>query len=138
MKIKTNEATGPVLDWLVAAALNAQHGEDRVIKVCRRESGTPAWIERENYPGSAPIYHRFAPSTDWQQGEPIIDRDNIAHSPSATADSDEAHRWAAEMRDTAGKRIAKCYGPTPLIAAMRCYVASKLGEEIDIPDELLA
>ncbi len=28
-------------------------------------------------------------------------------------------------------------GPTPLIAAMRCYVASKLGDEVDIPEELL-
>jgi hypothetical protein len=29
------------------------------------------------------------------------------------------------------------YGPTPLIAAMRCYVASKLGDEVEVPDELL-
>jgi len=28
------------------------------------------------------------------------------------------------------------YGPTPLIAAMRCYVASKMGDEIDVPTEL--
>jgi len=28
-------------------------------------------------------------------------------------------------------------GPAPLIAAMRCYVASKLGNEIDIPEELI-
>jgi len=28
------------------------------------------------------------------------------------------------------------YGPTPLIAAMRCFVASKLGEEVDVPQEL--
>lgn len=28
------------------------------------------------------------------------------------------------------------YGPTPLIAAMRCYVASKLGDEVEIPEEL--
>ena len=28
-------------------------------------------------------------------------------------------------------------GPTPLIAAMRCFVASKLGDEVDIPKELL-
>jgi hypothetical protein len=27
-------------------------------------------------------------------------------------------------------------GPTPLIAAMRCYVASKLGDDIDLPEEL--
>jgi hypothetical protein len=30
------------------------------------------------------------------------------------------------------------HGHTPLIAAMRCYVASKLGDEVEIPDELLA
>jgi hypothetical protein len=28
------------------------------------------------------------------------------------------------------------YGDTPLIAAMRCYVASKLGDEVEIPKEL--
>jgi hypothetical protein len=28
------------------------------------------------------------------------------------------------------------YGNTPLIAAMRCYVASKMGDEIEIPEEL--
>jgi hypothetical protein len=28
-------------------------------------------------------------------------------------------------------------GPTPLIAAMRCLVASKMGDNIEIPDELL-
>ena len=29
------------------------------------------------------------------------------------------------------------YGPTPLIAAMRCYCCAKLGDEVDIPDELV-
>lgn len=27
-------------------------------------------------------------------------------------------------------------GPTPLIAAMRCFVSSKLGDEVEIPEEL--
>ena len=27
--------------------------------------------------------------------------------------------------------------PTPLIAAMRCFVASKIGEEVNVPDELV-
>jgi hypothetical protein len=31
----------------------------------------------------------------------------------------------------------KSYGPTPLVAAMRCYVASQLGDEVDVPDELV-
>ena len=28
-------------------------------------------------------------------------------------------------------------GPTPLIAAMRCFCCSKLGDEVEVPDELL-
>ena len=28
------------------------------------------------------------------------------------------------------------WGTTPLIAAMRCYVASKLGDNIELPEEL--
>gem|GEM_PF-2663022 len=35
-----------------------------------------------------------------------------------------------------GARSDFIFGKTPLVAAMRCYVASKLGEEVDIPDEL--
>jgi hypothetical protein len=33
-------------------------------------------------------------------------------------------------------RLPRGYGPTPLIAAMRCYVASKLGDEVELPEEL--
>jgi hypothetical protein len=33
-------------------------------------------------------------------------------------------------------RIAEGYGPTPLIAALRAFVVSRLGEEIDVPNEL--
>ena len=29
------------------------------------------------------------------------------------------------------------YGPTPLIAAMRCFCASKLGDEVEILPELI-
>ncbi|MBS4017500.1 MAG: hypothetical protein KGZ68_04610, partial [Dechloromonas sp.] len=28
------------------------------------------------------------------------------------------------------------HGPTRLVAEMRCYVASKLGDEVDVPEEL--
>jgi hypothetical protein len=38
--------------------------------------------------------------------------------------------WAAEVE--AGEYEHD--GQTPLIAAMRCYVASKLGDEIEIPE----
>ena len=34
-------------------------------------------------------------------------------------------------------KTAALTGPTPLIAAMRCYVASKLGDEVNVPEDLL-
>ena len=34
-------------------------------------------------------------------------------------------------------KTADLIGPTPLIAAMRCFVASHLGDEVNVPEELL-
>ena len=65
------------------------------------------------------------PSTDWAQGGPIIERERIE----LRGDGDGG--WIAY-----DNLNPEQYGPTPLIAAMRCYVASKLGEEIEIPEEL--
>ena len=62
-------------------------------------------------------------STDWAQGGPIIEREGIEFRASGTQ---------ASIVD--GRTY---YGPTHLIAAMRCYVASKLGDEVDIPRELV-
>lgn len=71
----------------------------------------------------------YSPSTDWSQGGPIIEREGIATKP------DGFGSWAAIIEG--GDKDDIGGGPTPLIAAMRCYVASKLGEECDIPDELI-
>ena len=68
-------------------------------------------------------------STDWAQGGLIIEREGIA-----------LQRWLdyGWLADTWNFKFATGHsqGPTPLIAAMRYYVASKLGFEIDIPEEL--
>jgi len=67
-------------------------------------------------------------SSSWEQGGPIIERERIeigAHEPKDI-------EWVA--RDY--WRENTMTGPTPLIAAMRCYVASKLGDDIEIPEEL--
>jgi hypothetical protein len=69
----------------------------------------------------------FKPSTDWAQGGPIIERERI-------------DVWAWEKNWSAGDNKAlntRAHGPTPLIAAMRCYVASKLGDDVDVPEELI-
>ena len=71
--------------------------------------------------------HERAYSTDWAQGGPIIEREGIRMHRSSTGDW-----WAAA--ESALYRPSS--GPTPLIAAMRCYVASQLGDEVEVPEEL--
>jgi len=61
---------------------------------------------------------------DWKSAGSIIEREGIALY--LYSDSE----WNAHV---GGKESV---GLTPLIAAMRCYVASKLGDEIEIPKEI--
>jgi hypothetical protein len=68
-------------------------------------------------------------STDWAQGGPIIEREGI-NLRALSGALWEAETWSAE----GGQYLLD--GPTPLIAAMRCYVASVLGDEVEVPNEL--
>ena len=67
-------------------------------------------------------------STDWAQGGPIIERECI----DLQYQGGDVDVWAADIFG------ADCsvYGDTSLIAAMRCYVTSKLGDEIEVPEDL--
>lgn len=139
IKIPTAELSGAALDWAVAAALEIHFKEERVVKVCRAEATTPAWIEVENSPGSSPYFHRFSPSTDRNAGDPIIEREQISiarcndlYFPNGN-EHGEIYEEYWKATPLSGKPI---YGPTPTIAAMRCYVASKLGNEVEVPDSL--
>jgi hypothetical protein len=84
------------------------------------------------------MYRVFGPDlnycTDWAQGGPIIERETIAIAKSRT-DSRYKGEWMADITPLNAANIFTC-GPTPLIAAMRCFVASTLGAEVDIPDDL--
>jgi hypothetical protein len=84
----------------------------------------------------------YAPSTNWAQGGPIIEREKIelAYRPRGNQNDLHGSRkpdWAAGIYNE--KEYTTDHirgGPTPLIAAMRCYVVSKLGDNIEIPEEL--
>lgn len=117
--MKTSELIGPALDWAVAKCEGYTDWCSEAEKLLppRKEHG---WVE---------LYH-LNYSTDWEQGGPIIEREKI--SIDFDADPECGGPCAASTRD------APCYwvGPTPLIAAMRTFVASKLGDEIEIPEGL--
>lgn len=74
----------------------------------------------------------LAYSSNWSVGGPIIERELL--SPEPLLDTNCALiKWHCRNWKGDGSDF---YGPTPLIAAMRCFVASKLGDEVDVPEEL--
>lgn len=117
--MKVSELTGSALDLAVAKCEGAEvkpntHPFDKSLII--------KWPNRASWDD----FCDYSPSTDWSQGGPIIERAGIS------IDKIDAMHWAA----VSGKR-GWLYGDTPLIAAMRCYVSSKFGDEIEIPMELL-
>ena len=117
MKLKTSELQGAALDWAVA---NCEFPDANTQDI-------EVWVQP--LPCDDLEDFKFQPSTDWAQGGPIIERERI--STQTTEDY-----WDADLTTESGAFI-QSVGDTPLIAAMRCYVASKMGDEVEVPDELL-
>ena len=107
--MKTSEAKGEVLDYLVA----------HCVELSKK---FPIFLEGE--PMSKGNY-----TTDWALAGPIIEREYISVL------SWLVGTWKARALAIDGKEFI-CEGPTPLVAAMRAYVASKLGDEVEIPEGL--
>jgi hypothetical protein len=118
--MRTDELTGAALDWAVAEC----EGDDTLAVYFDERSGEP--LCRDDWPDN----QEFKPSTDWAQGGPIIERERLLIQPELGKEG-AGNAWycvAITPHDA--------YGATPLIAAMRCYVASKLGDEIETPEGL--
>ena len=126
---KTSSLTGKALDWAVAQAAELEpmlsplysYNVKVGVHVVLRED----LIARK--------YVTYSPSTDWAQGGPIIDRERITISQGRDL---MASIWHLDSQLKSDWYRFKSGGPTPLVAAMRCYVLSKLGEYVDVPEEL--
>lgn len=110
--MRTSDLVGAALDWVVAKC----EGYETLMH--RGELNT---LFTDN---------GWKPSTNWAQGGPIIERERI----DCISDPNGSAGWLG--RNYVNQKIIALYGSTPLIAAMRCYVASKLGDEIEIPEGL--
>lgn len=120
VKIKTADLIGDGLDYAVALALGeAKYGlfSRFTRRLCANQSCTSV--------RPLPEY-----STDWQHGGPIIERERIGIVPSVRLTDRCSKYWIANLREVVGVER----GPTPLIAAMRAFVASKLGSEVEVPE----
>jgi hypothetical protein len=124
MKVKTNELTGRALDWAVAKCegIELNNGLYNRLLVDGHMSLGQNMMER------------FNPSSEWAQGGPIIERECI----------ELAYRVGVNWTATRVEGSSVCEVTVPynqrgraqLIAAMRCYVMSQLGDEVDVPEEL--
>jgi len=118
MKIKTSELTGPALDWAVAKCGG--------LEVYVPAFAEKPWLQYRDCYGQPHMCPKY--STDWAFTGPIIEREFIQLADPCTNAGYEWRAWCG------GWNLC---GPTALIAICRCYVASLLGDEVDVPEELL-
>jgi hypothetical protein len=108
MKIKVSDATPTQLDWLVVVAM----------------------LSGRYYLSKLAPY-----STSWEHGGPILEENKISvtymvlgpYMDSFRGDHGSPKWWNDKTTQ---------YGPTYLLAGMRCYVASILGDEVEILEGL--
>ena len=125
MLINISETTIPQLNWLVAT--------------CQKKQ-ISVWGEnievRDTYSFEDPYV--YSPATDWRQGGPFIDKYKIIVDMYCNPDEWRAALADGDFYDEHGEWIEgsnhEQTGPTPLIAIMRCYVSSVLGNEVNITD----
>lgn len=117
--IQTQDLLGAALDWAAAAC----EGYDTAFT-----SAGDVIILREG------VTDYFDPHRNWAQGGPIINRE--AHN---LFKHNGGTEWccACNVPRDGYTAIVTADGPTPLIAAMRCFVASKLGPTVEVPEELV-
>jgi len=132
--MKTSELTGAALDWAVAIAEGFKPSQ---LYISKWSKSSPASIFTRTFDDDGiPDGYMTGPdrlySRKWEAGGPLIEREGMA------LNMEDTHEWQAAMwwDDEDSKGDILMVGPTPLIAAMRCYVASKLGDEVEIPEEL--
>lgn len=135
MKVKTSELRDEALDWAIATCKELPIMHDPMGFKTGSEAGYWIWPDGPTAPMGQKIGRNFSPSTKWDQGGPIIEREGIEVGP-APGSRPVGKLWLAEYPCNPESKKFRSHGPTPLIAAMRCYAASKLGDEIDIPNTI--
>lgn len=123
-RYKVEELEGPLLDLAVA---NAEGIKATIYLV---PNAISPFYECAVLDEAGRLHYQFLPSRSWTQGGPIIDREKI----SLLRDEFAAH-WDAQYIIETGEHWQwrhQAFGVSPLVAAMRCYVRSKFGEEVEL------
>jgi hypothetical protein len=119
MKHKTADLSGALLDAAVAKAEESLYELREVHGVLR------CLVDGDYYePASA-----LSDCSGWCDAGPIIEREriNVCYDDQGGR---ERGMWSAYIYDGNG---SMWFGETPLIAAMRAFVASRFGDEVELP-----
>lgn len=125
MKYKVSELEGALLDAAVAKAadrLFTLEGFGSLAHLAPLCWAVGACLNE----GRGDYWAPFSPSSSWADGGPIIEREQICLNSEATTLA--GFIWQAMVPENSWVS-----GATPLVAAMRAYVASKFGEEVELP-----
>lgn len=131
-KIKVSDASPTVLNHLVAKL----EGHEWRCPWMLKESGLVQWQSYEAAWGNpTPDY-----CDNWSDMGEVIDRTGMAvgrcwnDGQQRTNPYDAAYAY---LPFVGGECVGiKEYGASPLIAAARCYVVSRMGNVVEVPDEL--
>lgn len=119
----TDDLVGPLLDLAVATV-------ERLPAVIHKVDNAMApFFECCVLDATGRLHYQYMPSRSWTQGGPLIEGSCIELIP--TYDESSSARpcgdWAATVH---GPQLYFANGPTPLVAAMRALVRSKVGASV--------
>ena len=117
VRVKTRDLTGAALDFAVALA------RDESVRV---ERGRVRFALSQ----FTNDYDLYSPSTDWAQGGPIKTQERIS------TQIKHDGWWVACIYNMNDDPTYLKLGHSELVAAMRCFCCSRLGDVVDIPEEL--
>ena len=134
MRVKTSELIGAALNFAVSVVegydpKDLRPGVGGSLSIALRD-------ERGKLTGMISTGHTYL---SWLNpcGAMLAERHEIGYRRNVPCT--KGREWEAlPSLTTKGAGMYFTYGSTPLIAMMRCFVASKLGDEVDVPEELLA
>lgn len=119
MNVETLSLSGKALDWAVAKCRGATDEW--------RQYGPFFWHDTACIRVDGHDIE-YSPSEMWMLGGPIVEQEKINLTASVEGN------WIANISEDF-EMIYIATGDTPLVAAMRCYVRSKLGKHACVPEE---
>ncbi|MEO6975233.1 MAG: phage protein NinX family protein [Gallionella sp.] len=141
MKVQVSTAIGKTLNWMVAKCEGKTYadvsfliggmGYDELIDYASNLFAFDKHWSSEDLRAEILRHAKIADyTTDWTRAGVILAREWIELL------SDKPDGWKAIVSDS-GDNAPFGIGPTPVIAIMRCYVISKLGYEVEVPEEFV-